>query len=41
MKQRKHRRIYEYILIIAIILGLDGLFLLRYNFFSYNAQMVS
>ena len=32
MKQRKHRRIYEYILIIAIILGLDGLFLLRYNF---------
>lgn len=32
MKQSKHRRIYEYILIIAIILGLDGLFLLRYNF---------
>lgn len=32
MKQSKHRRIYEYILIIAIILGLDGLFLLRYDF---------
>jgi len=32
MKQSKNHRIYEYILIIAIILGLDGLFLLRYNF---------
>ena len=32
MKQSKHRRIYEYILIIAIILGMDGLFLLRYDF---------
>jgi len=32
MEKNKHRRIYEYLLIIAIILGLDGLFLLRYNF---------